>query len=158
MDQKNNTPRQEIYSIFKSEKFLYICLLMTIATLTGIIFSISNSSHPYSYFFNPIISELVSAALSNIITVFVVISYIPMIIGMGLLWLMREGARSNQEGYKNSLLGIIAYRLYFLISIFYSMFCLIAVNLLGTIIPTVMIYVFVQKYFIEGITAGGEKG
>ena len=26
------------------------------------------------------------------------------------------------------------------------------------IIPTVLIYIFVQKYFIQGITAGGEKG
>ena len=34
---------------------------------------------------------------------------------------------------------------------------ILAANVVA-IIPTVMIYVFVQKYFIEGITAGGEKG
>lgn len=34
---------------------------------------------------------------------------------------------------------------------------ILAANVLA-IIPTVLIYIFVQKYFIEGITAGGEKG
>ena len=34
---------------------------------------------------------------------------------------------------------------------------ILAANVVA-IIPTVMIYVFVQKYFIEGITAAGEKG
>ena len=34
---------------------------------------------------------------------------------------------------------------------------ILAANVVA-IIPTVMIYVFVQKYFIEGLTAGGEKG
>ena len=34
---------------------------------------------------------------------------------------------------------------------------ILAANIVA-IIPTVLIYIFVQKYFIEGITAGGEKG
>ena len=34
---------------------------------------------------------------------------------------------------------------------------ILAANVVA-IIPTVLIYIFVQKYFIEGITAGGEKG
>ena len=34
---------------------------------------------------------------------------------------------------------------------------ILAANVLA-IIPTVLIYIFVQKYFIEGIAAGGEKG
>lgn len=34
---------------------------------------------------------------------------------------------------------------------------ILAANVVA-IIPTIVIYVFVQKYFIEGITAGGEKG
>ncbi|MBE6981914.1 MAG: carbohydrate ABC transporter permease [Ruminococcaceae bacterium] len=34
---------------------------------------------------------------------------------------------------------------------------ILAANVIA-IIPTVLIYIFVQKYFIEGITAGGEKG
>lgn len=34
---------------------------------------------------------------------------------------------------------------------------ILAANIVA-IIPTVLIYIFVQRYFIEGITAGGEKG
>lgn len=34
---------------------------------------------------------------------------------------------------------------------------ILAANVVA-IIPTVLIYIFVQKYFIEGITAGGDKG
>ena len=34
---------------------------------------------------------------------------------------------------------------------------ILAANIVA-IIPTILIYIFVQKYFIEGITAGGEKG
>ena len=34
---------------------------------------------------------------------------------------------------------------------------ILAANVVA-IIPTVLIYIFAQKYFIEGITAGGEKG
>ena len=34
---------------------------------------------------------------------------------------------------------------------------ILAANVIA-IIPTVLIYIFAQKYFIEGITAGGEKG
>ena len=34
---------------------------------------------------------------------------------------------------------------------------ILAANVVA-IIPTVLVYIFVQKYFIEGITAGGEKG
>lgn len=34
---------------------------------------------------------------------------------------------------------------------------ILAANVVA-IIPTVLIYIFVQKYFIQGITAGGEKG
>ena len=34
---------------------------------------------------------------------------------------------------------------------------ILAANVVA-IIPTILIYIFVQKYFIEGITAGGEKG
>lgn len=34
---------------------------------------------------------------------------------------------------------------------------ILAANVVA-IIPTVLIYIFVQRYFIEGITAGGEKG
>ena len=34
---------------------------------------------------------------------------------------------------------------------------ILAANVVA-IIPTVAIYIFAQKYFIEGITAGGEKG
>ena len=101
MDQKEYSPREEVTRVFLSEKFLYICILMTVTTLTGIIFSISNSSNTYSYFLNPIINELVNAAMSNVVSVFVVISYIPMIIGTGLLWLMRENARTNKANRYN---------------------------------------------------------
>lgn len=139
MDKKAHSPREEVAQVFRSEKFLYICILMTVATLTGIIFSISNSSHTYSYFLNPIISELVSAAVSNVVTIFVVISYIPMIIGMGLLWLMRENARTNKDDLKKSLLAIMAYRVYFYINIFSSVSGIIFINLLSVIIPIVMI-------------------
>lgn len=34
---------------------------------------------------------------------------------------------------------------------------ILAANIVA-IIPTILIYIFVQRYFIEGITAGGEKG
>ena len=34
---------------------------------------------------------------------------------------------------------------------------ILAANIVA-VIPTVLIYIFVQRYFIEGITAGGEKG
>ena len=34
---------------------------------------------------------------------------------------------------------------------------ILAANVIA-IIPTILIYIFAQKYFIEGITAGGEKG
>ena len=139
MDQKEYSPREEVTRVFLSEKFLYICILMTVTTLTGIIFSISNSSNTYSYFLNPIINELVNAAMSNVVSVFVVISYIPMIIGTGLLWLMRENARTNKGNLKKSLFCIMAYRVYFYINIFSCVSGIIIINLLGVIVPIAMI-------------------
>lgn len=148
MNPKEHTPRQEVAQVFRSEKFLYICILMTIATLTGIIFSISNSTQTYSYFYNPIISELVSAALSNIISIFVIISYIPMIIGMGFLWLMRESARTNTDNLKKALWGIMSYRVYFYLNIFTCISAIIFINILGIVVPVIMLALEVDSTII----------
>lgn len=148
MNQTENSTRKEINRVFLSEKFLYICILMTITTLTGIIFSISNSSYSYSYFFNPIISEIVSAAVSNVVTIFVVISYIPMIIAMGILWLVRESARTKPDSFKRPLYGIMAYRIYFYLNIFSCISGIILVNVLSVLVPIVMIVLEVDSTVI----------
>lgn len=137
MNESIASARQKLRKKFASNKFLAICILFSVSLIISIISALSiqtESVDSITESVNQIVSILKSYVGSefvkfaqpilkalNYIKTFIIIatvlSFIPQIVSVVAVWLMKTGSNGNEQNVKKSILGLNVYKVYCLLNI-----------------------------------------